>query len=231
MSNVFKQKINTEVIMVLIVSLEGNIGSGKTTFFEYLKECHFIKKVSFCEEPVKVWETIKNKDNKNILECFYGDQVKYSFHFQMVAYISRLNLLKETLKENPDIIITERSLYTDLNVFAKMLYESDHMSLLEYNIYNKWFSNFLNDIPNIYYVYINTSPAICEQRITLRARQGENVPLAYLVKCKKYHDTWFDKMKLKNYLMINGDIDASAHTLWKNKLDQFIENLNNDGVQ
>ena len=41
-----------------------------------------------------------------------------------MAYISRLTLIRQALRENYDIIFTERSIYTDRNVFAKMLYDS-----------------------------------------------------------------------------------------------------------
>ena len=43
----------------------------------------------------------------------------------MMAYISRLAQLKKIIKEHPwSIIITERSIFTDRNVFAKMLYDN-----------------------------------------------------------------------------------------------------------
>ena len=64
----------------------------------------------------------------------------------MMAYISRLNKLKEAidslkLKENA-VIVTERSLMTDKFVFAKMLYDEKKIEKIEYNIYNKWFDSF-----------------------------------------------------------------------------------------
>ena len=58
------------------------------------------------------------------IEKFYKDQQKYAFSFQMMAYISRLALLRRVIRENPNaIIITERSVFTDKEVFAKMLYD------------------------------------------------------------------------------------------------------------
>ena len=111
--------------MPLIVSIEGNIGSGKTTLMEYLKTHFKSKSIVFLKEPVDEWETIKDHEGTTMLQKFYADQEKYSFSFQMMAYISRLSLLKDTIENNPDaIIITERSLMTDRHVFAKMLYDS-----------------------------------------------------------------------------------------------------------
>ena len=49
----------------------------------------------------------------------------------MMAYISRLKSLRVALKNDYDIIITERSVMTDRNVFAKMLFDSHKLSKIE----------------------------------------------------------------------------------------------------
>ena len=59
-----------------IVSLEGNIGSGKSTLMEHLKD-HLTyvgsRPVVYVDEPLAQWETIKNKDGVNMLQLFYSD--------------------------------------------------------------------------------------------------------------------------------------------------------------
>lgn len=96
-----------------IVSIEGNIGSGKTTLLTNMKKSlEGVDGVIFLKEPVDDWETIRDQDGKTMLQKFYADQDRYSFSFQMMAYISRLSLLRNTIRENPTAtIITERSLY------------------------------------------------------------------------------------------------------------------------
>jgi deoxycitidine kinase/deoxyguanosine kinase len=138
-----------------IISIEGNIGSGKSTLFEKLK-IHFAnnKNIIFVREPVDIWESIQDENGTTILEKFYQDQIKYSFSFQIMAYISRINLLKETIKQNPGVtIITERSLYTDKMVFAKMLYDTHKIEYINYQIYLNLFDTFKNDfnVNNIIY--------------------------------------------------------------------------------
>ena len=49
-----------------------------------------------------------------------------------MTYISRLSLFKEALTKNYDIIITQRYMYTDKNVFAKMLYDNNKIDTIEY---------------------------------------------------------------------------------------------------
>lgn len=106
-------EIHSSIRRHKIISIEGNIGSGKSTLLANLKRTlKNAPNVVFLKEPVDDWETIRDKEGKTMLQKFYGNQEKYSFAFQMMAYISRLALLKETIKETPDaIIISERSLY------------------------------------------------------------------------------------------------------------------------
>ena len=55
-------------------------------------------------------------------------------------------------------IITERSIYTDSNVFAKMLYDDKKITLIEYTIYKKWFDEFISEIPISKIIYVKTDP-------------------------------------------------------------------------
>ena len=211
----------------LIVSIDGNIGSGKSTIVRYLK-LHFANycgskstdcNICFLQEPVSIWETICDESGKSIIEHFYENNERYSFAFQMMAYISRLSVLKKALSKNYDIIVTERSIYTDKNVFAKGLFDAKKMSLIEYNIYSKWFDEFSDILNKIKYVYIRTSPEICDLRVRRRNRQGETIPLKYLQDCHHYHDIWLnnpDKVVRGEILIINGNEEANA--------SQFIEN-------
>jgi len=183
--------------MTTVLSIEGNIGSGKSTIINFLKEKYkdssdFI----FLPEPVDQWEQIKDKDNNTILSKFYNDQKKYSFAFQMMAYISRLELLRKAIQENPSkIIITERSLFTDKFVFAQMLYDDHKMEEIEYQIYNKWFYSFIDLAPLHKLIYLKTDPEISFKRIIKRNRDGENgIPFDYIKNCHSYHNHMYEVM-------------------------------------
>jgi deoxyadenosine/deoxycytidine kinase len=199
----------------VLISIEGNIGSGKTTLFNHLKQIHHANpKICFLDEPVKVWDSIKDEHGNTMLEKYYDNQNKYAFAFQMLAYISRLSILKEALKENYDIIITERSVYTDYEVFAKMLYDSKKIEDVEYQIYTKWFHEFLKELPPICLVYIKTEPKIAFERVKIRARKGESIELPYLEKCHQYHEKWLNtiaKTKESPLFVINANHDIRAN--------------------
>jgi len=208
---------------ITIVSIEGNIGSGKSTVINTLKEYYKSNdKVYFLEEPVSEWVEIKDSDGKNIIEKFYENQEHYSFSFQMMAYISRLAMLKRAIKHCKEkgikLIICERSLQTDKNVFCKMLHDSGKIEDINFQIYNKWFSEFISDMPLIYYVYIKTDPKIAYERVLKRNRKGENISIEYLEMCSMYHDNWLIEncvnSNLDNCIVINGN-EVSSRTFEK----------------
>lgn len=220
--------------MHFVFSIEGNIGSGKSTLVKALKEqTPALKldyfKIVYLPEPVDEWAKIKNTNNIGILEEFYNNPKKWAFSFQMMAYISRIAILKKTIKENPRcIIISERSVYTDKNVFAKMLYDEKNISEIDYQIYNRWFEEFVKDLQISGLIYVKTSPEKCFERVGKRNRQGESIPLEYLQKCSQYHDNWINTYK--NVLTLNGDIDfkekENNHILhqWIKNIILFINN-------
>ena len=212
-----------------IISIEGNIGSGKSTLFEKLK-IHFVnnKNIIFVREPVDIWESIQDENGTTILEKFYQDQIKYSFSFQIMAYISRINLLKETIKQHPGVtIITERSLYTDKMVFAKMLYDTHKIEYINYQIYLNLFDTFKNEFNVDNIIYIKTDPDICYNRILKRARNGENnISLDYLQLCDTYHNNMVDILQCDK-IVLNGNVDiyenVSQLNDWICQIHQIIK--------
>ena len=230
------------------ISIEGNIGSGKSTLLANLRE-HYKNNdnVIFLKEPVDEWAKIKDINGITILEKFYADQEKYSFSFQMMAYVSRIKVLRDTLKEKTEkvnkinngqekkqyIIITERSLYTDKMVFAKMLYDSGKIEDVNYQIYLNWFDTFSGEFPVHKIVYVKASPEKCYQRIARRSREGEeNIPLDYLTSCSLYHDNMLDKTiescVCDEQLILDGNIDIYENVnqvdKWIQEIDKFINN-------
>jgi len=211
-----------------IISIEGNIGSGKTTLLTKLKELYANNNnVFFLKEPVEEWETILDSDGNTMLQKFYADQERYSFSFQMVAYISRLAIIRNALKLNPGaIFITERSLFTDKYVFAKMLYDKNKIESVNYQIYLKWFNEFANEFPIESIIYVKAEPSICHQRIHKRARLGENViPIEYLNLCDQYHNNYINIMKNNsNITDLDGNIDIFENP---NIINEWLNIINN----
>jgi len=205
--------------MARVYSLEGNIGSGKSTLLKKLS----IEGVTLVQEPVDMWEHIKDKEGETILSKFYRDQDTYAFPFQMMAYISRLALLKKHIEANPTgVFLTERSVHTDKCVFAQMLYDAGKIEDINFQIYLRWFDEFIKDIPTSGFVYLKTSPDKCYERVVRRNRPGEQLSLAYLANCHQYHDDWLSKCP--NVLTVDGNVrhDDASYLETMNKIGRFV---------
>ena len=196
--------------MTYIFSIEGNIGSGKSTLVKELQK--HVRRIAnrpvvYVQEPVDEWDNIKDRQGETILKKFYANQHKYAFSFQMMAYISRLALLRRVIRENPNaIIITERSVFTDKEVFAKMLYDEGKIEEVDMQIYLRWFNEFIKEIPITGLIYVNTTPEKSKERVDIRARTGETIPLSYLQRCHLYHTTWIKNFE-KQICIFDGNVD------------------------
>lgn len=221
----------------MIFSIEGNIGSGKSTFCKYLKDNFSIycnkprdSNVIFVDEPVEDWENIKDEQG-NLLEHFYRCPEKYSYCFQMTAYISRLMKLKQAMNKakSDDIIIMERSVFTDYNVFAKMLYDSGKINEIEFESYKLWFYHFLEDFPVFFYIYIKTDFKKCHERVLKRSRTGETlITEEYLQTCEKYHEDWLQN---EFYILtFDGNRDTTAHAEYLDILKKMVNYKMNTSI-
>lgn len=176
-----------------IFFIEGNIGTGKSTFLSMIERC-FPGKYQVIYEPLDIWLEFKDKDNKNILEYFYSDPKRYAYTFQNIAFISRLEKLEE-IDMTKEFIFIERSIWADKNVFAKNCYETGLMSDIEYKLYKKWFDCLVKklNISNYNFVYLKCSAQTSYERLNSRGRKEENgVSLEYLTQIENQHEEWLE---------------------------------------
>lgn len=203
--------------------IEGNIGSGKTTLINKLKT---IQSCEVIEEPVDVWLSIKDENDKNLLGLFYDDPNKYAYIFQSMVFTSRL----KTLDKPQDKLFrfSERSIWTDKYIFGKSCIESGKINHLESHCYNIWF-NWLEDKfapkPDGI-IYVKTSPEKCLERIKTRSRSEEDsIPLDYLIDLHKRHDEWLCNWNKTPVLILNNDEDCDDLEKFLDKIKEF-SNLN-----
>lgn len=178
----------------IIISVEGNIGVGKSTFINILKS----KWVEGCEvipEPVDMWKKLVNSDGKNILQTFYEDIPRWAYSFQNVACITRMMKMEDIIRtSNFKYIFLDRSLGTDKNVFEAMLYDQGQLNQIEHQMYNLWcdfYHQYVRPQDNQIYIYLKASPETCAQRIKKRGREEEeSIGLDYLKGLNDYHNKW-----------------------------------------
>jgi deoxyadenosine/deoxycytidine kinase len=201
-----------------LISIEGNIGTGKTTFIQIftklLSTLYPEHEIVFLKEPIDEWFKITNDDNRNILDYFYKDQQRWSYTFQMNAFISRMKQI-EPYANQDIIVVCERCVYTDRNVFAKMLHDDNSLDKLEWDLYRQWY-RFLIQSSNVEVegiIYVNCSPNKCLERISHRAREGESViPLDYLSNLHNYHKNWIENTTVP-VLDINTECDGYEYPM------------------
>ena len=174
----------------ILLSIEGNIGAGKSTLLKAIPDYPWLIKV---QEPVDLWSHIADAGGETILAKFYKDPAKYAFAFQILAYSTRLSIIRKVIKENPGakVILCERSLETDRYVFAKMLYDDGKIDDVSYQIYQNLFDTNPLEIPLGGVLHLDIDAVTCDSRIKKRAREGEDgIPLEYLKSCERYHRDW-----------------------------------------
>jgi len=198
--------------MTEIIYLEGNIGAGKTTLIDILKD----KKIPNCvfvDEPFY--------EEKELFDNYYADMKRWGLTFQLYIRSMRYQNLKNKLNNNYGYIIMDRSQETDKNVFAKMLYDKQIINTFEWKIYNS--INYV--IPNkTKTIYIDCSPEIALQRIHKRNRpQESNITLEYLSEVDKYHKQYINS--LKNVLVVdcNGDFNDDNNII--NNIINYIKKI------
>lgn len=190
----------------IIISIEGNIGVGKSTFINILKSkweegCYVVS------EPVDLWKQLVGEDGKNILQIFYENIPRWAYSFQNVACISRMMKIENAIRTSQHkYIFLDRSLGTDKNVFEAMLHDDGKLNKIEHSMYNLWcdfYHNYVRPQDKQLYIYLKASPKTCYDRIKKRGRiEEESIGIEYLEGLNKYHDNWLLSDKLKTNVIV-----------------------------
>jgi len=168
-----------------IVSIEGNIGSGKSTMLNYFNR---FTDVELIPEPVSEWCDV---NGHNLLGKMYEDPKRWSFQFQSYVQLTRLKLLKQPTTCSVKII--ERSLQNNRYCFLENHRKEETLQAAELNVLYTWF-NFLQtnmDINLDLIVYLRTSPETAYERLKIRGRKEESgVPMEFINHLHQCYEDW-----------------------------------------
>lgn len=167
--------------------IEGNIGSGKSTFLKLLQRQ--LPTVSIALEPVQDWQ--EEIDGQSILTNFYTDPKRWAYSMELMTMIKRVEYhVREQQYANP-LRFIERSIYSGHYCFAHNDYASGYLTQLEWTVYLEWFNFLIPDkcIKPHGFIYLRVDPEIAYKRIAKRNRTGEStIPLEYLQNIHERHE-------------------------------------------
>lgn len=211
---------------IQLLSIEGNIGNGKSTLLRKLSEDAEMSTLFYpLYEPLQEWLNMKDEHGRNLLQIYYDEKERWSYTMQTFAFLTKMRSIKRVMENSktnfdmnvntPSIILAERSIMTDYHIFAKSCYQSQKMNTLEWNIYRDWFNWAYEEYIRSYsnniqpkFIYLRLDPETSFQRIHKRSRNEEkSIPMEYLQHLHELHEEWLLAPELRDNVCI---IDASV---------------------
>lgn len=172
-----------------MVVIEGNVGVGKSTFLNYLKQ-HLNIDVMY--EPNQLWQDV---DGHNLLEQFFLDQRRWAYSCQSYILMTRIDqLMLELCDTKKDFCLIERSIYSGRYCFAQVAKEIGWMNGLEWCLYKKLWDREIVRIHQMPsgFIYLRTTAEVCFQRILARGRFEEKpISIEYLKRIEEKYEHWF----------------------------------------
>ncbi|MBI1944410.1 MAG: deoxynucleoside kinase [Deltaproteobacteria bacterium] len=186
----------------IYIAIAGNIGAGKSTLVDFL--CRTYGVPPFFEPGVD-GNSDEGGDNPYLAD-FYADMKAWGFHSQ-VYFLTHKFRIHQELDKTPGIVVQDRTIYEDAEVFATALYKSGKMSERDWKTYSELYETICNSIkPPDLTVYLKCSLRTTKQRIKLRGRAMEqSIPTSYLKLLQDSYDRWFARWTKSEVLVLDTD--------------------------
>lgn len=196
-----------------IVAVAGNIGAGKSSIVEWLRQ-HF--------DVVPFFEP--NDDNPYLVD-FYQDMPRWAFQSQVFFLIRRFRLHRAMERETHDVV-QDRTIYEDAEVFATHLHRSGKMDDRDWAAYSELYETLCKELrPPDLLIYLRCPVRVLKQRIGRRGRTFErNVPTKYLKALDGLYTAWFERYDLSPTLLIDTDrLDYVQNLFDRHELVEMVE--------
>ena len=176
------------------IGLAGNIGVGKTTFTKLLSE-----KLNW----TPFFESVS--DNP-YLSDFYTDMKRWSFNLQIFFLHKRFEM-HQKMSASLTSVIQDRTIYEDLEIFAKNLYRLGKLSQRDWDNYYGLFKvmNFYLKRPDLI-IYLKADTDTLLRRIKRRGRDYENsIDPEYIHTLNISYDRWIESISDQPVMIIETD--------------------------
>ena len=201
-------KVDETETRPLTILVEGNIGSGKSTFLKHFEK---FKNVKVITEPVHKWRDLKGD---NLLQRMYENPERWSLVFQ--TYVQLTMLEQHTDRCDEEVKIMERSLYSARYCFVEDLFKTGKMQASEYEVISSWFKFLSSRMHNVdlgadLLIYLRTSPEKAMERVRKRSRGEEDlISMSHIRDMHQLHEDWLVDAKYPRpgpVVVINADED------------------------
>lgn len=179
------------------ICIAGNIGSGKSSLTQKLSERYGWK---------AYFESV---DDNPYLPDFYADMKRWAFHLQVYFLSKRFQTHKEIV-ESSSSVVQDRSIYEDVEIFARNLHEIGKMDDRDYENYRSLFYTMTDYLrPPDLMIYLDCPIETLLYQIQRRGRSYEqSIPREYLEQLNQHYKTWIKSYDLGPLLIIdNTDLD------------------------
>jgi len=167
-----------------LILIEGNIGAGKSTLVQHLTNLCPREQYTIIPEPVHKWIDLLG-------EVQSGNLDPKIFQFVVLQSIVHATLTSLAAAPPNTTLVMERSLLSNLNVFAASTFTIDDPAHTAYLKAWELANECLPRATKTTLLYLRAPPNICFQRIAARARPQETaISLNYLEHLHHLHDTW-----------------------------------------
>lgn len=178
------------------VAVAGNIGAGKSSLTERVAK-HF------------GWEAYyESVDDNPYLSDFYDDMRRWSFNLQVYFLSSRFRHQK-VLMAQAKSCIQDRTIYEDVEIFAKNLYDMGLMSKRDYENYSSLFHEMTSFLrPPDLLIYLKASVPTLVRQIQQRGRDYENtIRIDYLERLNALYDDWIGRYPYEKLVVETDNLD------------------------
>lgn len=180
----------------LYIAVAGNIGAGKSTLTQILAD-------TFGWSPF--FEAV---DDNPYLADFYDDMRRWSFNLQVFFLSSRFKHQKE-IEAQPGSVVQDRSIYEDVEIFARNLHDMELMDGRDYVNYAELFSIMVGYLrPPDLLVYLRADVPTLVRHIQARGREFESsIRLDYLERLNELYEDWIDRYPYPKMVVETDDLD------------------------
>ena len=176
------------------IGLAGNIGVGKTTFTKLLSDR--LKWTPFFESV---------SDNP-YLSDFYSNMKRWSFNLQIYFLHKRFEM-HQKMSASPMSVIQDRTIYEDLEIFARNLYQLGELSQRDWDNYRGLFkvmASYLKKPDLIIYLKADTDTLLSRKK--KRGRDYENsIDPKYIDSLNISYDRWIQSISDNATMIIETD--------------------------